>query len=230
MNVHCYNCNRDTSHLAMYCDIKPQKIRRCEECWAAATRDPEHIFTCYKRKNYGELSPADQAHRIQPRVLIRTTGPGIRIFENMATTTPSIATNYQSRIAENITFHWPNQRGFCVMGPKSMYFRLPIISGKNVAMRVDVLFDSMNMNIINQPINRIANISNPNQTVCVLRVANMAQKIDVVMPKQSFSIMLDKKDDAIVVNRIDEETESEFNFDDENIQYKLKAIEPKLFT
>lgn len=223
MNTHCFNCGRDAMHLAMYCDNKPQKIRRCGECWAAATRDSEHLFSCYGRISYGELTTNDHAHRIQPRILVRTDGPGLRAYENATTTIPSISTTYKSRIAENISYHWPNHRGFCAMGPRTMYFRLPIIVAENIALRIDVLFDSMNVSIINQPVNRVSAVSNPSQTICALRIAKMPQQIDVLMPAQAYSITFEKINDEIVVKKIDEAV---IDFDVENnIPPNLKAIE-----
>lgn len=223
MNTHCFNCSRDAMHLAMYCDNKPQKIRRCGECWAAASRDADHSFSCYSRIIYRELSANDHAHRIQPRILVRTDGVGLRGFENAVNTIPSISTAYKSHIAGNISYHWPNQRGFCVMGPRTMYFRLPIIVGDNVALRIDVLFDSMNVIIVNQPINRISAISNVSQTVCGLRIAKMPQTIDVLMPAQAYFIEFHKINDDIVVKAI---KEAAIDFDVENnIRPNLNAIE-----
>lgn len=200
----CYNCGRDALHLAMYCDVKPQKVRRCDECWAAATRDSEHSFSCYRRITHGEISPNDPAHRVQPRIAIRTNGHGIRMFENAETVVPSIGPMYRSRIAENISFKWINKRGVSVSGPRTMYFRVPIIVGDNVAFRIDVVFDMVKITVINQNVSRLSALSNIANTVCALSLPKITQKVDILADSHVHTIWLVKVNDDITVQRIED--------------------------
>lgn len=202
MNNLCYNCGRDAQHLAMYCDNKPQKIRRCDDCWAAATRDSEHLFSCYRRVCYSEISPTGSAHRIQPRIAIRTSGHGIRLVENAETVVPSIGPMYRSRIAEHISFQWANVRGVSVFGPRTMYFRVPIIVGDKVAIRADVLFDIVKINVINQNVNRLSAVLNAAQTVCALSLPRMSQKVDILAVHSIFFVK-SKISDEIIVQKIE---------------------------
>lgn len=198
----CYNCNRKALHLAMYCD-KPQKIRRCSECWAAATRDIDHAPSCFSRRNFGELGPNDVAHRIQPRLMIRTNGSPIRLYENQKTVTPWVGTMYRSQIAENITYHFVNKHGFCVLGPSTMYFRIPVIVGKSVAFRIDVLFDSMNIVVIKQHVDNLPAVSNSGQTVCAIKMSKMAQNLEIASSSQSYSVTFAQNEDEISVEKIE---------------------------
>lgn len=150
----CHNCKGIKYHSAMYCDTEPQKVLRCQQCWCCCRDIIDHAPYCSKEEPIGRfLERNDPLHTITNRLNIETTGSQFKIiyFDRFVDSTIELAlidVDY-TRLCEWISYRFVRKNAIVVKGPRTMYFRIYIVTSKCVLARIDILSWNFNITIIN---------------------------------------------------------------------------------
>lgn len=226
---YCFNCCKETNHISQYCDTKPQKIRRCNEFKKPALKDDDHTMFCGSRINHGVLAESDPCHRVIKRLLIRTNASRIRFLKDGEVTNPSINTRYQSKLGGLLTFEWPILNGFSVNGPKTQYYRIPVILGDFVMLVISFSFDQLDVTIVDESVRTIDKVCPQNETLVKLSLAMVAQNVDILYLDEHYKHVSKTISIVKVANRVKIESIKPFDdgntMVDENGQRVMNAIE-----
>lgn len=153
----CHNCKGAKNHTAMYCDVEPQQVLRCEQCSCCCRNIEDHAPYCSRIEPIGRnLDRNDPLHTITERLYIETTGSTFKIvhfdrFVDSTIESISIDTDY-TRLCDWISYRFVRQDSIVVKGPRTMYYRIFIVTSKCVLFRIDVLRWNFNVTIINMKV------------------------------------------------------------------------------
>lgn len=205
----CYNCSRH-GHSAIYCPNAPQRLRRCERCWAAARSPRDHASFC---SNKSFVSPVldeyDDAHSSIVRFVLTSSiaGDSIRRADSLGkvSKTPSaIGVRYSLPIANAIELEWIRGESVFFEGPKTMFFRVFVTSGKMILLKIDVLFDSCKIMAVNEHINHSSELKGF-QVAAVLAIKPKPQQIFIKInddPSQVRHLSFETNEDGLILTEM----------------------------
>lgn len=162
----------------MYCNKFPQPSIRCEECW----KHNGHTIFCSSRVAGAVLDFMDPSHSKQTRLTIEVdpNSNDIRSYKQRSIP-PVLYTDVEANNTDQILLFWEQKNMVKFIGPKTMYFRVVIVTDDMVHIRIDVAFEGFKIRLIDRPIRELKSHFNPLETVAVLRVVSQEQTIVVRM-------------------------------------------------
>lgn len=163
----------------MYCSRQPQPLKRCEECWAAAREECEHKSSCASRLISMEIPKDDVAHSKQTRLIIKCENGNEIRSQRRNKSQPVLKTEMVANNTEAICLYWTENNTVKLIGPKTMYFRIVVVTKEAIQFRIDVTFGKYRIRLIGKPIEELNNHYNALETSAVLQVAHKEQKITI---------------------------------------------------